>query len=103
MLALKSGLRFFVSAPEVPFFGTWKRALLAKILFLFLNFQDFEEVNLFLFPINDILKTVLFLFPIFKIFETRPSKLIPRNFQGHQSHQSHQGYQGHQVDQGQPV
>ena len=31
MLALKSGLRFFVSAPEVPFFVTWKRALLAKV------------------------------------------------------------------------
>ena len=31
MLALKSGLRFFVSAPEVLFFVTWKRALLAKV------------------------------------------------------------------------
>ena len=31
MLALKSGLGFFVSAPEVPFFGTWKRALLPKV------------------------------------------------------------------------
>ena len=29
MLALKSGLGFFVSAPEVPFFGTSKRAILA--------------------------------------------------------------------------
>ena len=28
MLLLKSGLRFFVSASEVPFFGTWKWALL---------------------------------------------------------------------------
>ena len=27
----KSGLGFFVSEPEVPFFGTWKRALLAKV------------------------------------------------------------------------
>ena len=31
MLALKSGLVFFVSAPEVPFFGTGKRAILAKV------------------------------------------------------------------------
>ena len=31
MLALKSGLGFFVSAPEVPFFVTWNRALLAKV------------------------------------------------------------------------
>ena len=31
MLALKSGLGFFVSASEVPFFGTWKRALLVKV------------------------------------------------------------------------
>ena len=31
MLAWKSGLRFFVSAPEVLFFVTWKRALLAKV------------------------------------------------------------------------
>ena len=31
MLALKSGLGFFVSAPEVPFFGTGKRAILAKV------------------------------------------------------------------------
>ena len=31
MLELKSGLRFFVSAPEVLLFGTWKRALLAKV------------------------------------------------------------------------
>ena len=31
MLALKSGLHFFVSASEVPLFGTWKRALLAKV------------------------------------------------------------------------
>ena len=28
---MKSGLRFFVSAPEVPFFGTWKGALLPKV------------------------------------------------------------------------
>ena len=31
MLALKSGLGFFVSAPEVPFFGTSKRALSLKL------------------------------------------------------------------------
>ena len=31
VLTLKSGLGFFVSAPEVPFFGTWKRAILAKV------------------------------------------------------------------------
>ena len=31
MLALKSGLVFFVFAPEVPFFGTGKRAILAKV------------------------------------------------------------------------
>ena len=31
MLALKSGLRFFVSASEVPFFGTWKWALSARV------------------------------------------------------------------------
>ena len=31
MLALKSGLRFFVSAPEVPFSGTWNGALLPKV------------------------------------------------------------------------
>ena len=31
VLALKCGLGFFVSAPEVPFFGTSKRAILAKV------------------------------------------------------------------------
>ena len=31
MLALKSGLVFFDPAPEVPFFGTGKRAILAKV------------------------------------------------------------------------
>ena len=31
MLALKSGLVFFVSASEVPFFGTGKRVILAKV------------------------------------------------------------------------
>ena len=31
MLASKSGLRFFVPAPEVPFFGTGKWALLVKV------------------------------------------------------------------------
>ena len=30
-MALKSGLRFFVSASEVPFFGTRKWALTAKV------------------------------------------------------------------------
>ena len=32
MLAAKSGLRFQFRAPEVPFFGTWKRPLLPKVL-----------------------------------------------------------------------
>ena len=31
MLALKSGLRFFVSSSEVSFFGTRKQALLPKV------------------------------------------------------------------------
>ena len=31
MLALKSGLRFFVSSSEVSFFGTRKQALLPKM------------------------------------------------------------------------
>ena len=31
MLALKSGLGFFVQAPEVPFFCTGKRPFLAKV------------------------------------------------------------------------
>ena len=71
-----------------------------KILFLFLNFQDFEEVNLFLLIFR---KQFSFSSQFSRFLETRPSKLIPRNFQGHQSHQSHQGHQGHQVYQGQPV
>ena len=30
MLTLKSGLGFFVWAPQMPFFGTWKRVLLVE-------------------------------------------------------------------------
>ena len=37
MLALKSGLQFFVSASEVLFFGTWKQAVLSKRLNNFIS------------------------------------------------------------------
>ena len=48
MLALKSGLLLFVFTSEMPFFGTWKRALLLVYGYNILQFSPFCCTNTFL-------------------------------------------------------